>query len=346
MRAPEPLACLIASRNLGDIVIFSGLLEELIAARYALRYIVWTRPKMACLFEELPDCEVVCSSFPVGTGARFRPREIAGLLRAAAEIRARKPSVVIDFVGDCRERWLARLTGGKLLQLGWGAGHGYRRMIRNPFGPGHPFVTVPASVPNIYDGYRLMLDALIPGRVSSRAPRPRGPIRRIGLHPFASQPSKLWPAERWCALARALIQDGLEIWAFSSPEERPLLERMFSGLAGQVVLRCTDMRQYCQDVSQLDLVIGLDSLCMHTAHRLGVPSVTINAGNPPELYAVPTGTMLADPGGCPHHPCFNIAPCRGKPNENACVNAITPERVLVALDVLRRSRGTAARTAG
>jgi heptosyltransferase-3 len=344
MRQAEPLACLIASRNLGDIVMWSGLLQELVAAGYASRYIVWTRPKMACMFEDLPVVQIVCSAFPVGTGSRFGLTELKSLLKAAAAIRAMRPSVVIDFVGDIRERLLARLIGGRHLQIGWGRGHGHCRMIRNPFGPARPFVTVPASVPNIYDGYGLMMDALAPGC----SPRAAGacqagsfdgqtPIRRIGLHPFASQPSKLWPRQCWRELVQALAAQGFELSAFASPEERAELERIFLGLTERVVLLTTDIRQYCQDVAQLDLVIGLDSLSMHMAHRFGVPSITINSGNPPELYAVPSGQTLAASGGCPHYPCYNVAPCRGRSYENACVKAISPQAVLAAVESLQQA---------
>jgi len=341
LQQPEPLACLIASRNMGDIVMWTGLLRELVAAGYARSYVVWTRPKMACMFEGIADCEIVCSSFPVGTGNRFGPRELAGLLKAAAQIRARRPSVVLDFVGDFRERAFARLIGGRHLQIGWAAGHGHSRVIRNPLGPGRPFVTVPVEVPNIYDGYRLMLDALIPlerrqSGAAAAGVRRRGPIRRIGLHPFASRPSKLWPEECWRELAQALLARGFDLCAFASPEERPACERMFSGLTDRLVVHHTDVRKYSLEVSQLDLLIGLESLSMHMAHLWGVPSITINAGSPAELYAVPTGQTLADTGGCPHYPCFNVAPCRGTSSENACVKAISPQRVLAALEALQR----------
>jgi heptosyltransferase-3 len=333
----EPLACLIAGRNLGDIVMWSGLIRQLIAAGYAERYMVWTRPKMVCMFQDLPQCEVLCSAFPMGTGMRFGARELLGMLDTAALIRSCAPSVVLDFVGDFRERFLARLVGGRHLHIGWGRGHAQRRMIRNPLGSGRPLVTVPASVPNIYSGYHLMLEALT-GRpippATARGARRR--VRRIGLHPFASQPSKLWPKERWRELAQALSHQGFELWGFSSPEEGPELEVLFRDLP--VTPLATDIRQYCLDIQQLDLVIGLDSLSMHMAQRYGVPCITINAGNPPELYAVPDGQTLADSGGCPRHPCYNTAPCRGTPGEHACVRAIGTQQVLAAVEATVRAR--------
>lgn len=336
---PVALACLIASRNLGDIVMWSGLMRQLTAADYAERFIVWTRPMMACLFEELPRCEVICSSFPVGTGMRFGLPQLMGMLEAAQRIRARSPQVVLDFVGDFRERFLARLVGGRHLQIGWGPGHGHRRLIRNPLGAGRPWVTVPASVPNVYAGYQLMLEALDPEKLKLGAahPLPARPVRRIGLHPFASLPSKIWPAQRWRELAQELARRRFELCAFSSAHEAQELAAIFRDLP-VARLATTDIRQYRREIQQLDLLIGLDSQSVHMAHLHGVPSITLNAGNPPELFAVPSGQMLADSGGCPHYPCFNLAPCRAPRGEHACMKAIAPQRVLAAVDALVGAR--------
>jgi hypothetical protein len=230
-------------------------------------------------------------------------------------------------------------VGGRRAHIGWGRGHGYRRMIRT-LGLGRSLVTVPASVPNIYADYQMMVEALLGGAPAAPSQRAaRRPLRRIGLHPFASQPSKLWPQERWRELAAALSGRGFVLWAFSSPDEARELAEIFRDLP--VTLQSTDIRQYCLDIQQLDLVIGLDSLSMHMAQCFGVPSITINSGNPAELYAVPGGQTLADTGGCSRHPCYNVAPCSGTPGEHACVKAISPARVLAAVEEQVRARAWA-----
>ena len=338
---PEPLACLIASRNLGDIVIWSSVLRELAAAGYAERFVVWTRPQMAWMFEDIPHCEVVCSSFPVGTRKEFGVRESLRFFRVAARLRVLKPSVSFDLVGDFRERWFARLAGSRRhLQIGWEARHPYTKLIRNPLGRGHPLVTVPASVPNVYAAYELMVAALTgrPGANRRTEPRDRShPIqraagRRVGLHPFASQPSKLWPDANWASVARELLGRGFEVLAFSAPSERESLQGVFAGLEGRVRLVTGTLREFAATIATLDVMVGLDSFSVHMAHRQGIPSITINAGAPAELWAVPDGRILAETGGCPHYPCYNVAPCRGTSYQNACVNAITPAQVLSAIE--------------
>jgi heptosyltransferase-3 len=346
---PEPLACLIASRNLGDIVIWSSVLRELAAARYAERFVVWTRPQMAWMFEDVPNCEVVCSSFPVGTRKEFGARAALQFLRVAARIRVLEPSVFFDFVGDFRERWFARLAGSRRhLQIGWEAGHPYTRLIRNPFGRGHPLVTVPTSVPNVYAAYELMVAALAGRADASRRTKLRDrsqPVHhasryRVGLHPFASQPCKLWTDVNWASVARELLGRGFEVLAFSAPGERESLRGVFAGLEDRVSLVTGTLSEFAATIATLDVMVGLDSFSVHMAHRQGVPSITINAGAPAELWAIPSGRILAESGGCSHYPCYNVAPCRGTSYQNACVNAVTPAQVLAAIESARRQPPT------
>ena len=345
----EPLACLIASRNLGDIVIWSSVMRELVAAGYAERFVVWTRPQMAWMFEDIPNCEVVCSSFPVGTRKEFGARASLQFLRVAARIRVLKPTVFLDFVGDFRERWFARLAGSRRhLQIGWEARHPYTRLIRNPFGRGNPLVTVPASVPNVYAAYELMVAALTGRADASRRVEPRDrsrPFRdasryRVGLHPFASQSCKLWPDVNWASLAQELLRRGFDVFAFSAPGERESLRGVFAGLEARMSLVTGTLSEFAATIATLDVMVGLDSFSVHMAHRQGVPSITINAGAPAELWAIPNGRMLAESGGCSHYPCYNVAPCRGTSHQNACVNAVTPARVLAAIESARLQPAT------
>jgi hypothetical protein len=61
------LACLVIGRILGVAVIQSLFVRELIRRGLAQRCVIWTRPQVAFLFEDLRDCKVVASPFPVGT---------------------------------------------------------------------------------------------------------------------------------------------------------------------------------------------------------------------------------------------------------------------------------------
>lgn len=342
----ERIACLIAGRNLGDIVIANGLLRYLVEHNYAEHYLVWTRPHMAFMFQELPNCEVVCSPFPIGTRKEFDFPGILAWLRAAKYIRSRRPSVSLDFVGDLRERIFARTIGsGRHIHIGWAQYHPFHNLIRNPLGQGTPLVTVPKTVPNVYEACELMLRELVDNRGPWGSPWASKADDKtfrelksyhIGLHPFASQASKLWPRERWLSLARQLLANGCILTAFSAPGERNHLEEIFSELSSSMIMISGTIQEFFNAVSRLDLLIGLDSFSVHLAQRAGVRSIMINAGSPPELWRVPSGVTLAASGGCKRYPCYNVAPCLGTNYENVCINAIAVSDVLAAIEKMRR----------
>ena len=336
-RSRETLACLIVSRNLGDAVIQSGFLKSLVERQYAERYVVWTRPQMAFLFRDMPQCEVVCSQFPVGTRKDFSPREAIRFFRTARRIRRCAPTVSIDLIGDFRERIFARLAGSRRhVHIGWARGHPFSRIIRNPFGTGSPTITIPAHTINIYSAYQLILNALAPGAAQSSAAERAGTAHsgvarrpRIGLHPFASQECKLWPAENWGQLIGQLLDEEAEIWAFGAPSDRQALVRLLGGAAGRVRLVVEDIESFSKELGSVDVLVGLDSFAIHLAWREGVRSVMINAGNPPGFWSGPSlGSVLANSGGCSHYPCFNAPRCKGSRGEYACVKAISVAQVL------------------
>lgn len=340
-RSPERLACFILARNLGDIVVQSGFVKRLVSSGYAERYLIWTRPQLAFLFDDLQCSTVICSQFPVGTSKQFDGREALRFVAAARQIRRLKPSVSLDFIGDMRERLLARLIGAQRhLHIGWTSEHPYSRLIRNHFGPGQPLITVPTHVRSVYAAYELFVKALNAPQMQSQE-RTAGPARdtawrlgrlRVGIHPFASIPCKHWPAQNWHILTRELLSHGASVTAFGAPQERQALQSMFDSFGESVRFFTGSLQEFAREVSNLDILVGLDSFSVHMAHRQGISSVTVNAGTPPELWAVPSGITLGGSGGCAHYPCFNIPKCLARPYEFACTKSTSPRQVM---DVIR-----------
>jgi heptosyltransferase-3 len=342
-RGPAPkerLACLVVAHNLGDAVIQSRFLRELAARGYAQRYLVWTRPQVAFLFADIADCEVVCSQFPVGTAKQMGGTAVFAFLKAAWQVRRRRPSVTLDLIGDLRDRLFAHLAGTpRHLHIGWAEGHPFNRLIRNPWGAGKPFLTVPREVRNVYAAHDLVLQQLAPPVAGSEPDgrRHTGPAAnasralKVGLHPFASQRCKLWPRTQWQQLTRSLLARGAEVTAFGAPADTADLQDMFVEFGGDVRLVAGTISQFADEVARLDAIVGLDSFAVHMAQRQGVRSVTINAGNPPELWAPPEGRSLGSSGGCPQYPCFNVPTCEGTPLAYACVRSIDAEQVEIAV---------------
>jgi heptosyltransferase-3 len=339
-RSPERLACLIVARQLGDAAIVSGFLRALAARAYAREYVVWTRPQLRFLFENILDCEIVCSQFPVGTTKNFGGTAVFGLMRAAWRVRKLAPSVTLDLIGDFRERSFAALAGSRRhLHIGWHRHHPFARLVRNHFGPGRPLVVIPPEDVNVYTAYGRMLDALAPGQPQPHATQNaagayRKPRKRplfVGVHPFASQRCKLWPSENWRDLIRELRRRGVSVVAFAAPAERSALEALLGEQRPHVSIFTESSALFADKIRELDLLVGLDSFAVHLAQLQGVRSVTITAGNPPDLWVPLDGVALASSGGCRHYPCFNVPRCEGSAAEYACVRSITVQDVLSAL---------------
>jgi heptosyltransferase-3 len=220
------------------------------------------------------------------------------------------------------------------LHIGWAAGHPFARIIRNPFGRGSPTLTIPKGTINVYSAYQLMLETLAPCReptgnsVGAQAGRGAAGALRIGLHPFASQECKLWPAENWRQLIAGLMQERAEIWAFGAPSDRQALIRLLGNAAEHVRVVTESVESFATQLGKVDVLVGLDSFAVHLARREGVRSIMINAGNPPEFWSVPDAAVLASSGGCSHYPCFNVPRCKGSAGEYACVKSISVAQVL------------------
>jgi len=332
-------ACLIVARNLGDAVIQSLFFRDLIARGFAKRYVVWTRPQVAFLYEGLPECEVVTSQFPVGTSKQFDRHTAPEFLRAAARLRRMRLAVTIDLIGDFRERLFARFAGAREhLHIGWAPGHPFARLIRNPFGTGLPTWTVPSNHQNVYAAHTELLDALVapPPRDTATSVRagPAAPPRpaRIGVHPFASQDCRKWPAGDWTRLVGQLLDNGAEVTAFGADSDQPALEIMFAAFGVRVRIVTVSIPAFAQELSRLHLLVGLDSFSVHMAEKVGIASVMLNGASNPVLFSPPHAQVLSSSGGCAAWPCYNKPICVGGAAQYVCIRSIGIDSVCQAVE--------------
>ncbi|HSI48433.1 MAG TPA: glycosyltransferase family 9 protein [Ideonella sp.] len=338
--SPPKTLCLIAARNLGDITIVSTYFRQLVEQGLADRYVVWTRPATAFLFDGLPNCKLVRSDFPVGTGRGPMHKAFIDMLRGARLVWRERPDCSLDYVGDFRERQFARLAGVcRQLHIGWAPEHAHSRIIRNPLGPGAPLYVVPSDVPNVYAAYQAFNDRLLalrglssPGSAAvPSAVRASAEPLAVGLHPFASQDCRKWPFISWTTLVEALLRAGIAPTAFGAPSDLPALQAMFGRFGDQVRLVTGSIPEFAQELGRLDLMVGLDSFSVHMAERLGVDSIFINGANDPTLFSPPRAAVLQSSGGCAAWPCYNKPTCVGMVNEYACIRSVSVNDVYSAI---------------
>lgn len=111
---------------------------------------------------------------------------------------------------------------------------------------------------------------------------PRRPRRReIGLFTGASQGVKTWPAERWVALGKMLLEGAdcdLIVYAGHADGELDLAESVAGRLRALGPTRCRLVKDQtleglCMHLSGLDLLVSNDTSCVHMAAALDLPTV-------------------------------------------------------------------------
>jgi heptosyltransferase-2 len=213
--------------------------------------------------------------------------------RALGAVRDRRPAAAVSARPDPRDHALLRLSGA-------GRRIGFPRA-------GSALLLSDAlprpGLPHRAEHWALLAGAL--GLTIARDLPARRTGRRVVMHAGAGQPTRLWPMERFEALAAALRREG---W------QTEILDDSFTGI-----------ERLLDKLDSADRFIGSDSGPGHLAALLGVPTFTIFGPQLPELFA-PRHPAAAWVEGapCPYKPCFDN--CRFP--EPRCLLAVEPEAVL------------------
>lgn len=332
--------CFLSARNLGDAVMHADFLRRLQRIGRAERWIVWTFAQAHFLFEDLHDTEIICSDFPMGaTGRAFVKGGWRSFFAAARRIRAMRPDEAVDLVGDLREYLTLLLIGApRVHSPEWETGHPFRRHIHAmPFRLGRS-MRVPAKLLNLYEAHDLMLTNIAPGPtldlgMLSGVPPRKGRELRIGLHPSASVPFKLWPVENWAVLVTMLHRafPGSSFMLFGAPSDIRELEALAARLDAPHELFTSSLQEFKARISQIDLLVGLDSFAVHLAHSQGVPSVVLVGANNPRIFTPPSGLAVTHPGRCDVQPCGGRPRCVGTSHQYSCMVDILPQDAMNAV---------------
>ncbi len=277
------------------------------------------------------------------------PRRLQAELRLLGALRARGYDLVIHLTEHPRGAWVARLCGSRYGVARERAGRFWRAAFthRYPWVGGNRRHTV-----------ELHLDALrrigiqpapderaltfVPGEAASS--RADALLAEAGLeagtfvvfHPGSRWRFKTWPPVTAARLIEGLHQAGWPVVLTGAPdpgeqafvaELRSLCRVPVTDLAGRLGLK-----ELGAVLGRARLFIGMDSAPMHLAAAMGVPTVALFG---------PSGEREWGPWQVPHRVLTSSHGCRpcgqdgcggGKVSE--CLEAITPERVLVAVEEL------------
>lgn len=252
--------CVIRLRSLGDCVLTTPAIALLHEYRPDLRIGVVVEPRYAAVFENNPAVSELIAPEPIA-------------------VRRSKPDLCINFHGGTRSQWMTALSGAR-----WRAGfahHSITLAYNLKIPRAQRILGVNRTVHTAEHLASAMFALGIPPRDIPPAELFAGESPKTGryavLHPFASAPSKRWPAERFCEVARYLSLWNIEPVFLAGPEDDA---QPFSPHA---VFRGT-LNEVKAVLSKAVLFAGNDSGPAHMAAAFAVPSVVLFGASNPAIW--------------------------------------------------------------
>jgi ADP-heptose:LPS heptosyltransferase len=273
-RPPESVKRILIAHHLllGDTLMLTPLLAKLRQHYPAAEIAMTLQQSVATLY----------SGKPYGVQALpFHPADRPALRRLFAS----GPYDLALIPGDNRYSWLAYAMGARWIVAFDGDRPGYKSW---PVDQLHPYPDSPTPWPDANCG-------LIPGPLPppmreddwpapDAAPLPPLPHDYVVFHVGASSPLKLWPAERWRALAEHAVANGLAvIWSGGLGEQRYVdavdPEGRFESLAGRL-----DLAQLWHLLKAARALVCPDTGVAHMGRITATPTLCLYGPGSAQLY--------------------------------------------------------------
>lgn len=251
----------IRLRSLGDCVLTTPALALLKSHRPDLRIGVVVEDRFRAVFEDI-----------LGVDDILPPQSSA--------LRAWQPGAVLNLHGGTRSMLLTA-TSGAAIRTGF-AHHAYSFLYSDRIPRAQQILGEERPV---HTAEHLASAMFWMGVPRTDIPRARLAASATSthtyavFHPFASQPDKTWPAERFMAVARHLSETGVEPVFIAGPADEIGAFRQFQ------VHHAVSLRAVKNLMAGAQLFIGNDSGPAHIAAAFGVPSVVLFGPSDPVTWA-------------------------------------------------------------
>jgi heptosyltransferase-3 len=99
----------------------------------------------------------------------------------------------------------------------------------------------------------------------------------VHMHPASRWRFKCWPAERNAALADRLADEGHRVVMTSAPDETPFIDEILGKMKSKPVnlAGTLSLKELGALTARARLFVGVDSMPMHLAAAMGVPTVAL-----------------------------------------------------------------------
>jgi heptosyltransferase-2 len=317
---------------LGDVVLATSVLDPL-RARFPDARIEWvTSAHCAPLLEGLPG---IARVHRLGPGGLREALDLAMRLRGRFDL-------AIDLQNKVKSAVVARAAGRRQLV--------FRRRT-----PGQTALALLGQDPpvrgphatRLYADVLRPLGVLEPGRLQVALPPAArdaaaaalggAPSPRVALAPGASQATKLWPAERFAAVADALAAQGASIVLAGGPADAPALARFRAACRAPIRgdLTALPVEGLAAGLAAVDLLVACDSGPVHLATAVGTPVLAVFGPTSCERWGPPPpGLALGLPIEC--SPCSNHGGPRCPEGHHRCMVDLDADTVVTQASAMIR----------
>ena len=327
--------------SMGDVAMTVPVVKQLLIQHPYLTITFVSDKKFGALFENIPNLEFY------GADLKNEHKGFAGILRLFNQLKKIKNITAIADLHDVlRTRVLGALfrsTGKKVERIDKGrkdkkelTRKQNKKLVQLPSSfqryanvftqLGYP-VTLTANAQRI----KLPVSALVNDLTGS------GDAIRIGVAPFAKHNEKTYPPEEMEKVIADLSVKGYKLFLFGGGSETSQLqawENQFNNMVN--IAGKLSFKEELILISNLDLMISMDSANMHLASLYGVPVVSIWGATHPfaGFYGFAQNPLNAVQENIYCRPCsvFGNKPCyRG---DLACMHLITPAHIIGKIETV------------
>ncbi len=282
---------------MGDVAMTVPVLRALVSQHPDVKVTVVSRPFFKPFFDNIPNIDFLPFD------EKVRHKGLPGLLRLYSDIKKRKIDAFADLHNVLRSqivRNLLSISGVKVVAVNKGRTD-KKALTREHNKVFKPMISMFDRHAEVFKVLGLPIDLSHP-----QFPEPQLPDAQIGeltgvkqgkwigIAPFAQYDSKVYPKDLMQMVIDELAQNsGYKILLFGGKAEVAILDVLAAGknnvlnMAGKI-----KFRQELQLISNLDLMLSMDSGNAHIAAMLGVKTITLWGATHPFTGFSPFGQPL------------------------------------------------------
>ena len=320
---------------MGDVAMVASVLKEFSEQNPAVEIIMVSREAFKPFFNGIENL----------TFHALNPKTvhkgIAGLYKLYQELRKYQPTAIADLHDNLRSRTIStffRLNGTKIKRIDKGRAEkkALTRADNKIFKPLRQTVERYADVFREL-GFKVNLSHKLT-RSPLEVPDKAGilfqdkSIKKIGISPFAQHIYKVYPLEKMETVISALSGQGYELFIFGGGKtEQAIAEKWAKNYSNaHNLIGNFNLSEELAIISNLDLMLSMDSSGMHMASLVGVPVVSVWGPTHPYAGFLGYGQAASDCIQVDHparpNSIYGNKPCTC--GVESCMNLIKPETIV------------------